>query len=163
MRVAGKIKRKLVTLALPVLIIYPSFLYSQNNTDINHLVHSGKYVFIAQYAIPMSGRTINLTPDNELIVSKDSLISYLPYFGRVYQAPMDPGESGTSFTSVKFNYKITKSKKDGWDIRMATKDQPDNYQLSLHISSAGYATLQVTNTFRQPISFNGYIREKNKS
>lgn len=158
-----KIAMKPSLMLLIAFLAIPSFLFSQSEVSVKKMVETNQYIFVAQYAMPMSGRTRNLTSEYDLTVSKDSLISYLPYFGRAYQAPIDPSQGGIKFSSTKFDYKTTKAKKGGWDISMATKDQPDNIRLSLHISPNGTAILQVVPTFRQAISFTGYIKEKPSS
>ena len=125
---------------------------------IKNLVDSQNYVFIAQSAMPMSGRVRQLTPDFDMKVTKSSIVSYLPYFGRAYTAPIDPTQGGLQFTSKDFDYTTKPRTKGGWDVQIKPKDYRDVQQMSLSISSTGYATLQVTSTNRQPISFNGYIK-----
>lgn len=158
----NKITMKTFALFLALILGKPSFLFSQSDTAVKNMVESSQYIFVAEFAIPMSGRTITLTSEYDLTVSRDSLIAYLPYYGRAYQAPLDPAQGGIKFTSVKFDCKTTKAKKGSWDISMVTKDQSDNNRLSLHIASNGRATLQVSSTFRQPITFTGYIKENPK-
>jgi len=125
---------------------------------IKNLVDSQTYVFVAQTALPMSGRTRQLTTDYDLRVTKSSIVSYLPYFGRAYQAPIDPTKGGLQFTSKDFEYTATPGKKGGWSIQIKPKDYRDVQQMTLSISDNGYGTLQVISTNRQPISFNGYIQ-----
>lgn len=126
-------------------------------TEIKNLVDSQSYVFKAQSALPMTGRTRQLTSDYDLKVTKSSIVCYLPYFGRAYSAPIDPSKGGIQFTSKDFDYTVTGRKKGGWDVQIKPKDYRDVQQLSLSISQEGYASLQVTSTNRQMISFNGYI------
>lgn len=126
--------------------------------SIKSLVDSQNYVFVAQSALPLSGRTRQLTSDYDVKVTKASIISYLPYFGRAYQAPIDPTQGGIQFTSKDFEYTATPGKKGGWDIKIKPKDNKDIQQLTLGISASGYGSLQVLSTNRQPISFNGYIK-----
>ncbi len=124
---------------------------------ISHLVHDQNYVFKAQSAMPLSGRTRPLTSDYDVKITKEAIISYLPYFGRAYSAPMDPTQGGIQFTSKDFTYTVTEKKKGGWDIVIKPKDYRDVQQMTLSISSDGYTLLQVTSTNRQAISFNGII------
>ena len=125
---------------------------------IKNLVDSQNYVFIAQSAMPMSGNVRQLTPDYDLKVSKSAVVCYLPYFGRAYSAPIDPTKGGIQFSSKDFEYTSTPRKKGGWDILIKPKDYRDVQQMSLSVSSGGYATLQVLSTNRQSISFSGYIK-----
>lgn len=127
---------------------------------IKNLIDNQQYVFYAQSAIPMGGRQRFLTNDYTVDVSKDTVVSYLPFFGRAYAAPINPTEGGIKFTSTKFDYKLTARKKGGWDITIKPKDVHEVQQLTMTIFENGSASLQVTSTNRQPISFNGYIAEK---
>jgi hypothetical protein len=129
------------------------------------LIEAKQYVFIAQSAMPLSGRVRQLTPDYDLKVKKDTIVSWLPYFGRAYSAPMDPTQGGIQFTSTSFQYTVTPRKKGGWDISIKPGDARDVQQMQLSVSETGYASLQVISVNRQAISFNGYItaiKEKKK-
>jgi len=155
-------------LTLLALCSLPTHTKAQDNKQstkeaaIKNMVDSQNYVFVAQTALPMSGRTRQLTSDYDLQVSKTSIISYLPYFGRAYQAPLDPTKNSLDFTSKDFDYAATPGKKSGWRVTIKPKDNRDVQQMTLNISSSGYGILQVTSTNRQPISFNGYIKAPRK-
>ena len=123
------------------------------------LVESQRYVFIPQSAMPLSGRVRQLTPDYSLKITKDTLDTYLPYFGRAYSAPIDATQGGIQFVTNSFEYTATPRKKSGWDISIKPKDNRDVQQMQLSISETGYASLQVISINRQAISFNGYITE----
>jgi hypothetical protein len=149
-----------------IILLSFNVLYAQKNNDlkkeaIEKMISSHNYVFKAQTVLP-TGAVPNrqLTSEYDLRVSKDTVISYLPYFGRAYTAPMDPAKGGIQFTSTNFEYKETKRKKGGWDILIKPHDTQDASQLLLNITETGYASLQVIGNNRQPISFSGYVEEK---
>ena len=123
----------------------------------NEKVASSRYTFVAQTAIPVGGRSINLDNSDSLKVSKDTIESYLPYFGRAYTAPMSSTEGGIKFVSTDFNYSVSDKNKGMWDISIETKDVPVRYKLFLKIGDSGYGTLTVQETNRQSISFYGKI------
>ncbi|SHM84226.1 protein of unknown function [Chitinophaga jiangningensis] len=123
-------------------------------------VDAKQYVFVPQSAIPMGGRVVQLTGEFFLSVTKDSLVSYLPYYGRAYTAPMDPSKNSMDFKSKSFDYSTADRKKGGWDITIRPKDNRDVATINLSVSESGYGTLQVTSNSKQPISYNGYLREK---
>lgn len=127
---------------------------------VKKLVESQNYVFNAQTVIPMGGRSRQITSDYDLRVAKDSVISWLPYFGRAFTAPIDPTKGGIQFTSRDFEYTVTDAKKGGWNIVIKPKDASDVQQMQLNIYENGYAYLQVMSNNRQPISFNGYVTER---
>jgi hypothetical protein len=124
------------------------------------LISSGRYVFRARSAQSMGGHTRQLTSEYTLKVTPDTVVAFLPYFGRANTAPMDPTKGGIQFTSTRFTNKADVRKKGGWSITVTPKDVSDVQQLNLSVSTEGYATLNVTSTQRQPISFTGIIVEK---
>lgn len=124
---------------------------------INDKVESKNYIFVPQTAIPTSGRSVSLNYSYSLKVSKDSVSSYLPYFGRAYSAPMSSDDSGIKFISTDFDYKISEKKKGVWDVSIVTKDTKRKYNLTLKVGGAGYTTLTVLENDRQPITFYGKI------
>lgn len=132
--------------------------FAQKNKDkITTGLLNDRFIFKAQTANPARGGLINLTPEYDLRISKDTIAAYLPYYGRAY-APIDPNEDGIHFTSTSFKYKIKERKKGkGWEIEMEPLDVKEIQQMNLLVSPDGYAMLQVTSVNRQIISFNGYI------
>ena len=124
---------------------------------IKNMVEGQNYIFQAQQALPLGGRTRQLTSEYDLKVTKESITSYLPYFGRAYTAPIDPTKGGIQFTSKDFGYNLSPNKKDGWTAVIKPKDNRDVQSMTLNISSEGYTSLQVTSINRQPISFSGII------
>jgi hypothetical protein len=124
------------------------------------IVESKEFVFKAQSVQPLGAPSRQLTSEYDLKVLGDSVISYLPYFGRAYSAPAPGEDGGFNFTSTKFEYKAKPKKKGGWDINIKPNDTKDVRQLSLSITQSGYASLQVISNNRQSISYYGYITEK---
>lgn len=124
---------------------------------VNELINSKNYVFKAQTALPMRGRSFPLTSEYDIRVSKDSLIVWLPYFGRAYTAPIDPTQGGIQFTSTNFEYKATKKNRGGWEVFIKPNDAKGGEQFNLSIGAAGFGSLQVTSNNRQSISFTGQI------
>lgn len=120
-------------------------------------VENQHYTFMAQRAIPMGGKSINVSYNYTLKVSKDTISAYLPYFGRAYTAPLSNDEGGIKFTSTDFEYSISEKNKGMWDVSIKTRDNQKRYQLSLSISENGTATLNVQDSRRQSITFYGQI------
>lgn len=126
-------------------------------SSIKNSIESGQFIFHAQTALPLSGGTRQLTSEYDLKVSKNSVVSYLPFFGRAYSATYGSTEGGFKFTSSKFDYSVAGRKKGGWEIRIKPRDIQDFREFSLFISEDGYGTLQALSGNRQPISFTGHI------
>jgi len=141
------------------------------------VIDAKNYVFAATSATPLNvadinnvmskmpgytgGGNINLSGSNyDLSITPDSLVAYLPYYGRSYTPKIgDSNDSGIKFKSKDFSYKSTKTKKGGWLIQMNPKDVKDNYNLTLSITKTGNATLTITSNSQQSISYTGTINE----
>lgn len=155
--------------------------FAQTNKETTAKIVSDKnYIFTANTAMPMSnqevsqvlrsfpgaqgGGSINLTGSQyDVKVTPDSIVAYLPYYGRAYSAPYNPTEGGIKFTSKDFTYAETKNKKGSYLINIRTKDlRSENYQLILTISEKGYVSLTANSNNKQTISFNGVLEEPKK-
>jgi len=127
-------------------------------TQVQNLMNTKDYMFEAQTVTPERGGIKQLTPGYSLKVSGDSLVAYLPYFGRAYSAPLNPADAGIQFTSTNFDYKVAERTKGGYDVSIRSKDKTYNADFALTVYDNGSAYLQVTSTDKQLISFNGYIK-----
>ena len=131
---------------------------AQPGQPVSTLVDSQQYVFQARTAQPLRGPARNLTSTAYTFkVTRDTISSDLPYFGRAFVAPMDPSKTGLQFVSTKFDYTVTPGKKEGWIISVKPKNALDIREIQLNISSSGYASVQVLCNNRDPITFNGII------
>jgi hypothetical protein len=156
--------KNLVWLAIIAFICLPALGWAQNKKDrkaeIKRIIEAQNYVFKAQTALPTAGATRQLTSDFDFQVSKDTIVSDLPYFGRAYTAPLNPSEGPLQFTSTDFQYTVSNNKKGGWNITIAPKDRTDPRELIMTIFDNGSASMVVNSNNRQPISFNGYVTSK---
>ncbi|WP_443945827.1 DUF4251 domain-containing protein [Pedobacter sp. AW1-32] len=170
--------KSLFSIAL-ILIAAHTFAQTDVQTT-SRIVQDKQYTFVANSAMPLSnndvsailnrmpgstgGSVINLSGQQyDLKVTKDSLVAYLPFYGRSFNAPYNPSEGGIKFTSKDFTYKESKNKKGTYTIQMNTKDlKRENYMLTLTITTTGYATLTASSVNKQAIFFNGYLDEPAK-
>jgi len=130
---------------------------ARQEQEIKNLIDSQKYVFKAQMVYPLGGRSRNLTSDYDLRVTKESVVSYLPYFGRAYSATPGSSSGGIEFTSKEFEYAVTAGKKGEWEILIKPKDTQVARELRLTAYKNGTANLQVNSNDKQSISYSGYI------
>ncbi len=173
-------KRLNLILSLVFLSIgFQSFAQTNKETTVK-IVADKNYTFVANTAMPMAnndisrvlsmmpgaqgGSTINLTGSQyDVRVTKDSVVAFLPYYGRSYSAPLDPSEGGIKFTSKDFTYTESKNKKGAYTIQINTKDvKRENYRFTINISTNGYTQLTASSVNKQPIIFNGYLNEPKK-
>jgi len=126
-------------------------------------IESKRYTFLANEMIPQSGGSKQLDYGYDLRITPDSVISFLPYFGRAYfDAPYNPTDGGIKFTSTNFDYKVAEKKKGGWEITIKPKDVKNLTSIVLYVSPNGYASLSVTSFNRDFITFYGDLKEKEK-
>lgn len=133
-------------------------VYNTNPANIKSQLDNKAWAFVAQSALPMAGRTIQLNGYNELVVKNDSMQSYLPYFGRAYSAPMTPFEGGYNFSAPIKTYLISNNNKKGYQVLISPKDRSNGEKFNLSVFENGSAMLTVSDNNRQLISFNGYLR-----
>lgn len=134
--------------------------------EINKLITSGSYVFVADYVLPNSLPSRNLTSQYDVTVTPDKLAIWLPYFGRAYAAPRDATDGGVKLTTSDFTNKVV-NKKNSWEITLTPKQanpsgMKDVRNVSLSVNNDGYASLRVNSLNREPIAFNGHIEEVKK-
>lgn len=138
--------------------------------NIKQQIDEQRYTFVAKSVFPTEDARYNirnmfpnaaqnlyqLTSRYDIKVTPDSVIVYLPFFGRSYTAPMNPSEGGIKFTSTNFRYNST-IRKGNYEISIYPQDNRDVNNLSLSISNNGYGTLRVISNQKSPISFYGEI------
>ena len=139
--------------------------YAQNDKQdpVKQAIDSKQYVFKARTVMPASGSSRQLTSEYNLTVNQDSIVAFLPYFGRAYVAPIGKTTDGINFTSTDFSYKVDETKNGGWMIGIRTKDAGDVQQVNLNLSKNGYGTLHINSQNRQSISYTGKIEPLTKS
>ena len=94
-------------------------------------------------------------------VRNDSLISYLPYFGRAYDVPYGGG-NGLNFSAPIRNYKESQTKSDLRHIEIDVKNDEDTYLYILDIFDNGSTDINVRSRQREPISFSGQMEFRQK-
>ena len=130
----------------------------EDGASVKEAVQSKQFVFEAQTVQPATGSFRQLTGERyEVRLAGDSLVSYLPYFGRVYSAPLN-ARGGIQFTSTKFQYAYKQKKKGDWSVSIKPSDVTDLREFVLTVNENGFATLQALSNNRQPISYNGQVR-----
>ena len=157
--------KSLINLFMLLLVLDTTGFAQNDKPDpVKESIESKQYVFKARSVMPASGATRQISSEYDFTVNKDSIIAYLPYFGRAYVATVGKTTDGINFTSIDFSYKVTEGKKGGWLIEIRTKDADDVQQINLNISKKGYGTLHINNQNRQSISYSGKVEplKKNK-
>lgn len=156
--------RLLATFGLVLLLgIQPLFAQSkkekkeQKENEVKELLDSGRYTIEVNRALPVGGSSINLTSPYSLELRDDSVISYLPYFGRAYTVPYG-GSNGLRFDEPVTNYSITYDKKKKKAlVKFEVRTSEDNYTYSVDVFMNGNSIIHVQPLNKQSITFHGEI------
>ncbi|MBP1640105.1 MAG: hypothetical protein H6Q17_1688 [Bacteroidetes bacterium] len=149
------------------LLVFSGIVWSQNENrqskkaakeaKVKKVVESGRFQVTMNQAHPMGGRMISLTPDYTLTLARDSAISYLPYFGRAYSAPLN-SEGGIKFAELMRDKKISfNAKKGNYILNFKVQAKEDTYHFFITVWLNGTATVNVTSNNRQGIDFSGEV------
>ncbi|RFZ94181.1 DUF4251 domain-containing protein [Mucilaginibacter conchicola] len=138
---------------------------AQKAQEIKALVDSKNFVFQANYMYPMGGGQRFLTSPYDITIAKDTVTSFLPYFGVAYNNAgyNNNNDAGIKFTSTKFDYTVNDLKKGGYRIFIKPNDVPGNVQMYLDVYFNGYANLSINSVNRQSIRFDGVVKDRPKT
>jgi hypothetical protein len=125
--------------------------------QIEALVNSKEFVFVARYAIPSGGRQVDLTSNPNYVKFHPALLDgYMPYFGTAYSGIGYGGDSGIKFKDKPETFTIEK-KKNNFQIDAEVKGENDTYRLSLSVTFEGSTSLSIISNNRGFISYQGEI------
>jgi hypothetical protein len=149
-------------LAIVMLVFVQDDCVAQTDSEVATLKSSLErrtYTFNAQSASPQGGGFVRLNPGYTLQLKGDTLICDLPYYGRLYN-PQYGGDAGLKFTSNKYSYNLKLKKKGGYNVTIETSDLITNRKMFLTIFDNGSASLSVSASDRQSISYQGIVEVK---
>lgn len=134
----------------------------QKIKEIRSLLENKTFVFNATHASPMGGGSVDLSYYFDVKIKGDTVFSYLPFYGVAYH--VDYGSLKSPFDFVKPIEKFSSQKnKNGYQIAFEASNGNDHINFNFQISDLGFATLNVTSTNRQFISFYGIIDKIEKN
>ena len=162
-----KKKKQIFMLLLALLVGLPLSAQSKQEKKelkkeaVKKLIASENYKIDVRTAMPMRGRSIPLTSSYSLEIRNDSVISYLPYYGRAYSIPYGGGD-GLNFKAVLKEYSMKMDKKGNAVIEFIARNPEDRYEYRIKVFPNGSASIDVNMQNRQSISFQGelYIKEE---
>ena len=131
----------------------------QKKEAVKKLIESENYKIDVNTVMPMRGRSILLTSSYSLEIRNDSVISYLPYYGRAYSIPYGGGD-GLSFKAILKEYNVEMDKKGNAVIKFVARNPEDRYEFRAKVFSNGSASINVNMQNRQSISFQGELNIK---
>ena len=94
-------------------------------------------------------------------VNGDTVVSYLPFFGRAYSVPYGGGK-GLNFTGKVISYETSRNKKE-YNIKMGVDSDEDQYIYYIDVYENGRAVILVASKNRSNITFYGEMDDQNLS
>ena len=120
-------------------------------------IDSHRYVVEVRTMHPMRGGSVQVTSDFTLQMKGDTLVSYLPYFGRAYNVPYTGGK-GLNFTALVEDYtQLRNDKKELTQVSFVCRNDEDHYRYVLNIYDNGEVDINLTSRNRERISYNGVM------
>lgn len=156
-----KTKKQFLLLLLAMLVGVPTLsaqskkeLKEQKKEAVKNEIVSENYKIDVNTALPMRGRNISLSSPYSLEIRNDSVISYLPYYGRAYSIPYDGG-NGLNFKAPLKEYTMKVDKKGDARIKFSARSPEDVFEYSIRVFSNGSVSINVNMQNRQAIGFMG--------
>ena len=105
---------------------------------------------------PRNGKAKTVSSDYGLEVKGDTLVSYLPYFGRAYNVPYGGGK-GLNFTETFTDYHSKKLSNGATQVLIKVKNEEDVYDFILEIFDNGSTSIDMNSRERESINYSGNI------
>ena len=132
--------------------------FEQDAQLIQAALNEHKFTVEVDHVYPSRFPAQHLDYGYEITVRNDSLISYLPYFGRAYSLPYGGGK-GLNFKARISQYQTKRNKKDLTRIDLTAQNEEDIYQYQVEIFDNGSADIQVLSRQRESIRFTGTFKK----
>lgn len=122
-------------------------------------IEQKEYTIDVDWAMPSSGRNVNLTPSYTFKVSKDSVYTHLPFFGRSYNSSYNE-EVGITMESPLENYSsesVEKRNKNMTKISFKARYDGCSYDIKITIYPSGEANIYISPSNKSSISYRGQM------
>lgn len=126
---------------------------------IKEKILSENYKISVNTAYPRRGRNVQLTSPYSVEIRNDSVLSYLPFYGRAYTIPYGGGE-GLIFSAPLQEYTMEMNKKGTAKVKFTARNPEDRFTFNISIFSNGSASINVNMQNRESISFSGQVKEE---
>lgn len=129
---------------------------AQKALAVEKALASRRYVVDVRMMYPRRGRAVNVSSNYSLEVKGDTVVSYLPYFGRAYSVPYGGGKA-FNFSAPISSYESTRDEKGITHVRLVTDNEEDVITFQLEIFDNGQTTIDVQAREREPITYSGEL------
>lgn len=148
--------KKIIIFAFSVMVLAGCAVnrQSEKTYSVESLIERRHFTIDVDYMYPMSGMPRHVDYNYSLSVHGDSIISYLPYFGRAHNVPYGGGKA-LNFVGLLKSYDDQITKKGEHVLTLRTRTDEDEYEYFIELSDDGSASISVFGNERDQIRFRG--------
>lgn len=122
------------------------------------LLDSKNFEFLANTMLPMGQASKNLVGSEYSVrFSQEMIVSDLPFYGVAHRGMGVGLDKGMRFQGRPTDFSVQDSEK-GYQINASVKTDDDRFDISMHVSKSGYATLTIESKNRESISYDGEVK-----
>ena len=126
------------------------------SANVTNALNNRDYKISIDRMYPMRGSSRHVSFGYSVEVRKDTLISYLPYFGRAYNVPYGGGK-GLNFTAPIGSYQEYMRKNGLRHIEIGLSNEEDTYLYTIEVFDNGSSSVEVRARQRERIAYSGTI------
>ena len=130
---------------------------AEQAAKVNKALKERKYKIDVERMYSMRGGSKTLSYGYSVEVRNDSLISYLPYFGRAYSMPYGGGK-GLTFSERIGSYQEYQKGNGLRHIEIGLRNDEDTYLYTIEVYENGSSSISVQSRQRENISYSGEMR-----
>lgn len=119
-------------------------------------INDRHFTIAVDYMQPLRGPMKRLTSPYALSLRGDTLISYLPYFGRAYHVPYGGGK-GLNFTAQITGYQALRGKSGSYLLSIKARNEEDEFVYDIEVFTNGSTSITVNARERETIRFTGVM------
>lgn len=113
-----------------------------------------RYKIDVERMYPPRGTSKSVSYSYSVEVRNDSLISYLPYFGRAYNVPYGGGK-GLNFSAPISSYQEIEKRNGQRHIEIGLSNEEDIFLYTIEVFDNGRSSIEVQSRQRERISYSG--------
>ena len=126
------------------------------SANVTNALNNRDYKIAIDRMYPMRGSSRHVSYGYSVEVKKDTLISYLPYFGRAYNVPYGGGK-GLNFTAPIGSYQEFLKRNGQRHIEIGVTNEEDTYFYTIEVFDNGNSSVEVRARQRERISYSGNV------
>ena len=126
------------------------------SANVTNALNNRDYKIAIDRMYPMRGGSRHVSYGYSVEVRNDTLISYLPYFGRAYNVPYGGGK-GLNFSAPIASYQEFMKRNGLRHIEIGVTNEEDTYFYTIEVFDNGSSSVEVRARQRERISYSGNV------